>query len=112
MIGLTATPELPARGWVRTGNTETDLKQPSPTFLYQRSVSWETVFPWTGVEGNGFAMVPAGWFLQAPLAAQLVESAYNEGDLGSIPGLGRSPGEGKGHPLQYSCLETPMDRGV
>ena len=51
-------------------------------------------------------------FLQAPLVAQLVESAYSAGDLGSMPGLGRSPGEGKGCPLQYSCLETPMDRGV
>ena len=36
-------------------------------------------------------------------------SAYNAGDLGSIPGLGRSPGEGNGTPLQYSCLENPMD---
>ena len=36
-------------------------------------------------------------------------SAYNAGDLGSIPGLGRSPGEGNGDPLQYSCLENPMD---
>ena len=35
-------------------------------------------------------------------------SAYNEGDLGSIPGSGRSPGEGNGNPLQYSCLENPM----
>ena len=36
-------------------------------------------------------------------------SAYNGGDLGSIPGSGRSPGEGNGNPLQYSCLENPMD---
>ena len=36
------------------------------------------------------------------------ESAYNAGDLGSILGLGRSPGEGKGYPLQYSGLENPM----
>ena len=35
-------------------------------------------------------------------------SAYNVGDLGSIPGLGRSPGEVNGNPLQYSCLENPM----
>ena len=34
----------------------------------------------------------------------------NAGDAGSIPGLGRLPGEGKGNPLQYSCLENPMDR--
>ena len=36
-------------------------------------------------------------------------SAYKAGDLGSIPGLGRSPGEGNGNPLQYPCLENPMD---
>ena len=36
-------------------------------------------------------------------------SAYNVGDLGSIPGSGRSPGEGNGNLLQYSCLENPMD---
>ena len=35
-------------------------------------------------------------------------SAYNAEDLGSIPGLGRSPGEGNGNPLQYSCLENPV----
>ena len=40
------------------------------------------------------------------------ESACNAGDLGSIPGSGRSPGEGNGNPLQYSCLENPMDRGA
>ena len=40
------------------------------------------------------------------------ESACNAGDLGSIPGLGRSPGEGNGNPLQCSCLENPMDRGA
>ena len=38
------------------------------------------------------------------------ESAYNAGDLGSIPGSGRSPGEGNGNPLQCSCLENPMDK--
>ena len=39
-------------------------------------------------------------------------SPTNAGDVGSIPGLGRSPGEGKGYPLQYSCLGNPMDRGA
>ena len=38
------------------------------------------------------------------------ESAYNVGDLGSIPGSRRSPGEGNGNPLQYACLENPMGR--
>ena len=40
------------------------------------------------------------------------ESACNAGDLGSIPWLGRSPGERNGNPLQYSRLENPMDRGA
>ena len=40
------------------------------------------------------------------------ESAYNVGNLGSIPGLGKSSGEGNGNTLQYSCLEYPMDRGA
>ena len=40
------------------------------------------------------------------------EFACNAGDPGSIPGLGRSPGEGHGNPLEYSCLENSMDRGT
>ena len=38
------------------------------------------------------------------------QSAHNEGDLGSIPGLGRALGGGHGNPFQYSCLENPLDR--
>ena len=49
------------------------------------------------------------WFA---LIAQMVESAYNVENPFSIPGLGRSPREGNGYPLQYSCLENPMDRGA
>ena len=49
----------------------------------------------------------------ASLVAQMVKnSAYNAGDLGSIPGLGNSPGEGNGSQLQESCLENTMDRGA
>ena len=40
------------------------------------------------------------------------ESDCSEGDLGSVPGLGRSPGKGNGNPLQDSCLENSMDRGA
>ena len=40
------------------------------------------------------------------------ESACNAGDSDLIPGSGRSPGGGHGHPLQYSCLENPVDRGA
>ena len=46
------------------------------------------------------------------LSSQVKASACNAGDLGSIPGLGRSPGEGNGIPLQYSCLENPMGGGA
>ena len=49
----------------------------------------------------------------ASLVAQTIkESACNVGDPGSIPGLGRSPGEGRGTPLHYSCLGNPMDGGA
>ena len=51
-----------------------------------------------------------GSLLPFPLVAQTVKSACNSGDLGLIPGSGRSPGEGNGNPLQYPCLENPMDR--
>ena len=44
-----------------------------------------------------------------PGGSEVKVSACNVGDLGSIPGLGRSPGEGKGYPLQYSGLENSMD---
>ena len=47
-----------------------------------------------------------------PDSSDSKESACSVGDLVSIPGLGRSPGGGHGNPLQYSCLENPMDRGV
>ena len=49
----------------------------------------------------------------ASLGAQTVKNlTCNAGNLGSIPGLGRSPGEGNDNPLQYSCLENSMDRGA
>ena len=50
--------------------------------------------------------------LGLPCGSDGKESACNAGDPGSIAGLGRSPGEGKGSPLQCSCLENPMDRGA
>ena len=51
--------------------------------------------------------------MQTSLVAQKVKvSAYNVGDPSSIPGSGRSLGGGHGDPLQYSCLENPMDRGA
>ena len=50
--------------------------------------------------------------LLAPCGSDGKASAYNVGEPGSIPGSKRSPGEGNGNPLQYSCLENPMDGGA
>ena len=47
-----------------------------------------------------------------PAGSSSIESACHAGDPGLIPGSKRSPGEGNGNPLQYSCLEKPMDRGA
>ena len=59
------------------------------------------------------SLTPGTWFLLAPSGgSDGKESACNAGDLGSIPGLERSPGEGKGKPLQYACLENPIDGGA
>ena len=54
-------------------------------------------------------MVPTPVFLSFPCGSAVKKSACTEGNLGLIPGLGRSPGEGKGYPLQYSGLENSMD---
>ena len=47
-----------------------------------------------------------------PGGSEVKASACNAGDLGLVPGSGRCPGEGNGNPLQYSCLENPMDGGA
>ena len=47
-----------------------------------------------------------------PGGSEVKASAWNEGDWGLIPGSGRSPGAGNGNPLQYSCLENPMEGGA
>ena len=51
-------------------------------------------------------------YLGVPGGSDGKAPAYNAGDPGSIPGSGRSPGEGNGNPCQYSCLENPMDGGA
>ena len=56
--------------------------------------------------------LPPTIMLDLPGGSDGKESTYNAGDLGLIPGVGRSPGEGNGNPLQYSCLGNPMDRGA
>ena len=66
-----------------------------------------------GMSCSGTCWLLGGaWFqcrLDFPGGSDGKASAYNTGDPGSIPGSGRSPGEGNGNPLQYSCLESSMD---
>ena len=65
--------------------------------------SWVGKIPWRRDR------LPTPVFLGFPGGSAGKESTFNAGDLGSIPGLGRSPGEGNGYPLQYSGLENSMD---
>ena len=68
--------------------------------------------PWDGKIPCRKDRLPTPVFLGFPGGSDSKESTCNAGDLGSIPGSGRSPEEGHGNPLQYSCLENPMVRGA
>ena len=81
-------------------------------------LSWERIClqcgrpgfdPWVGKISWRRERLPTPEFLGLPCGSAGKESAYNAGDAGLIPGLGGSPGEGKGYPLQYSGLENSMD---
>ena len=96
---------------------------------HSKLVLWENPEGWGG-EGGGRVVQDGGthehlWLIHVAiwqkrsqyckviiLQLKKKESVCNTRDLGSIPGLGRSPGDGKGNPLQYSYLEKPMDRGA
>ena len=77
---------------------------------------------WKGDESGYLDLISPYFLLYIPAEQGFLGSSAvtnppsNAGDatgaMGSIPGSGRSPGEGNGNPLQYSCLENPMDRGV
>ena len=65
------------------------------------------------MEDNIYSHVLFGFFFFGfPGGSDGKESAYNAGDLGSTPGSGKYPGKGNGNPLQYFCLENPMDRAA
>ena len=72
--------------------------------------TWVLSFGWEDPLEKGMSPTPV--FLGFPGNSDSKESTCNAGDLGMIPGLGRSPGGGHGNPLQYSCLENLMDRGT
>ena len=72
---------------------------------------YHIVFIHLSLDGHFFFSPLFGIWNSAAASSVGKESACSAGDLGSIPGSGKSPGEGNGNPLQYSCLENPMDRG-
>ena len=77
-----------------------------------KCILWTTGISWDQKEKMQ-PFLPCSMLSWASLLAQIVKDLpVNAGDLGSIPKLGRSPGEGNGNPLQYSCLENPTERGA
>ena len=80
----------------------------SPSQRKERWERWEKFFPIIIF----FIIMPCLLFIEHLVRADGKESACNAADPGSIPGSGRSPGEENSNPLQYSCLENPMDRGA
>ena len=86
--------------------------QPTPVFMpgeFHGQRSLVGYSPWVCKQLDTTEQLTKPWAgIKVSFIAQLVKkSACNAGDLGSIPGLGRSPGEGNGNPLQYSCLKNP-----
>ena len=94
---------------------EMDMEQWSGSKLRNKYVKTAYVHPvhFTYMQSTSCKM--PGWRkhkLESRLLGEVKVSASNAGDPGSIPGLGRTPGEGNGNPLRYSCLENPMDWGA
>ena len=82
---------------------------------WQGRAAGHSQFPVTEHVHQTLAVTQKGTFYRAegfPSGSDSKESACNAGDMSSIPGSGRSPGDGNGYPLQYSCPENPMDRGT
>ena len=116
--------EAPIKGYQRL-QINSQMKRYSEWHPKQRSFSphgawnlawWHLeLFLFSSVEAlqKGPKSYPSGFYGGCfPGGSEDKASPCNAGDWGSIPGLGRSPGEGNGNPLQYSCLENPMDRGA
>ena len=93
-----------------------NTRPPLAYLTYMQSTSWETL-GWKKhkVESRlpgELSITSDMWMSMPPWLLSRKESTCNAGDLGSISGLGRSPGRGNDNPLQYSCLENPMGRGA
>ena len=112
---ITDAPQLssPHLRWDRRGPRETEWGVLSLCGAISKCsrLSTERLEVWAqlGTTALGIFLVPS---LRVCSGSDGKVSAHNEGDLGLIPELGRSPGEGNGNPVQYSCLKNPMDRGA
>ena len=76
-----------------------------PSYFFVSVIISHSIFDFTKLTANTLEK-------DFPGGSDGKESAYNAGHPGLIPGLGRSPGEGNGHPIHHSCLENPMDTGA
>ena len=107
-------------GFSPCGHKESDITEQLTLFLDHQCLSVccvaGTVWVLGICQGKKPRKIPAFMELQAlqgfPGGSDGKESACNAGDLGLIPESGRSPGEGNGNPVQYSCLENPIDGGA
>ena len=131
--------KLEAGGWVRRSYQSLGWENPLEEEMATHSSILAWKIPWTEepseLQAMGLQRVRHNWATNLPLSfhfdglirievvktkeqkvppcsSDRKESAHDVGDLGLIPGLGRSPEEGNGNPLQYSCLENSMDRGA
>ena len=94
------------------GASWTVAYQAPPSIEFSRQEYWSGLpFPSPGDLPNP-GIKPGSPTLRADTLPSEPQPACNSGDLGLIPGLGRSPGEGNSYPLQYSCLENSMERGA
>ena len=104
---------LPGHGWLPSGSLNAGsirpLSAPLPPPTHEKQVLR------VGVSSDATCAVKKEMLPFSkgfPDGSVVKNPSANTGDVGSVPGLGRSPGEGNGNPLQYSILENPVDRGV
>ena len=120
MAQLVKIPPAMQETWVQSLGWEDPLEKGKAT--HSSTLAWRIPCTLHGVEksqtGSGSGKIflflerlgfPGGSF---PGGSEVKESAWNAGDLGSIPELGRSPGKGNGNPFQYSFLENHMEGGT